>query len=100
MSKTTYTMRARVWLYPGATGWHFITLRKYESEEIKKRFGAKSRGWGSIPILATIGKTRWNTSLFPDRKAGAYLLPLKKDVRKKEGIENGDTVTLSVEIKT
>lgn len=93
-------MRAKVWLYPGAAVWHFITLLKKESEEIKKRFGAKRRGWGSLPVAVTIGKTSWRTSIFPDKKAGAYLLPLKAAVRRKEGIESGDTVAFSIKIKT
>jgi hypothetical protein len=75
-------------------GWHFVTLPKKESDEIKKNFGAKKRGWGSLRVTATIGKTTWKTSIFPDKKAGAYLLPLKAEVRKKEGIGEGDAFKL------
>jgi len=80
-------------------GWHFVTLPKKQSELIKSRFGALKRGWGSLPVLVTIGKTSWKTAVFPDRKAGDYLLPLKADVRKKEKISSGDTITFHVEIK-
>lgn len=99
MKKPIYTMRARVWLYPGMVGWHFITVLKKQSDEIKKLFGAVKRGWGSLPVLVTIGQTSWKTSIFPDKKAGAYLFPLKAEVRKKEGIENGDTISASLEIR-
>ncbi|PIP95040.1 MAG: hypothetical protein COW00_17905 [Bdellovibrio sp. CG12_big_fil_rev_8_21_14_0_65_39_13] len=33
-----------------------------------------------------MGESEWSTSLFPDTKRGAYLLPLKASVRKKEKI--------------
>ena len=80
-------------------GWAFIALPKKESAEIKARFAKKQRGWGSLPVSVTIGKTKWKTSIFPDRKAGVYLLPLKAKVRKKEEIIAGDAVTVFLDIK-
>lgn len=99
MLKNTYKMRARVWPYPGMAGWHFVTLPKKQSAQITSRFGVMKRGWGSLPVMVTIGKTSWRTSIFPDKKARAYLLPLKADVRKKKGIAAGDAIPFSVEIK-
>jgi hypothetical protein len=92
-------MKVRVWLYEGTSGWHFVTLPKKQSEAIRKAFASMRRGWGSLPVLATVGKTSWKTSIFPDRKAGAYLLPLKADVRKAEKIVAGDTVRLGLQIR-
>ena len=93
-------MKSKVWLYPGAvSAWHFITLPKKDSEKIKKAFGANARGWGSLPVLATIGKTSWKTSIFPDKKSDSYLLPLKTQVRKKEAIKEADTINFSLEIE-
>ena len=80
-------------------GWNFLSVPKKQSEEIKKMFGAMKRGWGSLPVVVTIGKTSWKTSIFPDKKAGGYLLPLKADVRKKEKISAGDKITFSLEIR-
>lgn len=80
-------------------GWYFLSVPKKDSEDIKKRFGKKQRGWGSLPVVVTLGKTSWKTSIFPDKKSGSYLLPLKADVRKKEGIFSGDKVSFSIEIK-
>src|SRR3989344_6510489 len=100
MRSIQYKMRASVWLYPGMAGWHFMMLPKKQSEDIKKTFGALSRGWGSLPVVVTIGNTSWKTSIFPDNKAGTYFLPLKADVRKKEKIKKGDTVSFSVGIMT
>ena len=90
MLKNQYKMRAKVRLYPGMAGWHFLTLPKKQSDDIKARFGVTARGWGSLPVIVTIGKTNWETSIFPDKKAGAYLLPLKAYVRKKEKIAEGN----------
>jgi hypothetical protein len=48
--------------------------------------------------MVTIGKTKWKTSVFPDKRSGTYLLPLKAEVRKKEGIFSEDTVSLTIEL--
>ncbi|MFA6297395.1 MAG: DUF1905 domain-containing protein [Candidatus Paceibacterota bacterium] len=87
-----------VWLYPGMSGWHFVSLPKKQSEEIKEKFGKKKKGWGAIPVVVTVGETSWKTSIFPDRRAGTYLLPIKAGVRKKEGIMYGDKITFSIKI--
>lgn len=95
-----YVLKAKVWLYPGDTAcWHFLTLPKKESEEMQKRFGTAKRGWGSLPVTVTIGKTSWNTSVFPDKKSGAYILPLKAKVRKDERIGVGDIVNFTVVVR-
>ena len=89
-----------MWLYPSETAaWHFVTLPRKQSEEIKERFSGQKRGWGSLPVTVTIGQTRWKTSIFPDKKAGAYLLPLKSDVRKKEKVKEGNLVRLTIEVQ-
>lgn len=99
MQALEYKITAKVWLYPGVAAWHFITIPTKESDEIKARFSALKRGWGSLRVNITIGKTSWDTSIFPDQKRGGYLLPLKKEVRKKEKISDGDTLTFSLQIK-
>lgn len=99
MPKNKFKMRLKVWLYPGMVGWHFVTLPKKQSAEIEILFGAMKRGWGSLPVNVTIGKTRWKTSIFPDKKSGTYLLPIKSDVRKKEKIVQGDMISFWLEIK-
>jgi hypothetical protein len=97
-TKNSYKLRSKVYLYPGMAGWHFIGIPKKQSADIRKRFGANARGWGSLPVQITLGKTVWKTSIFPDKKSGSYLLPLKAEVRKKEEIEHDDTVTFMIEI--
>lgn len=79
-------------------GWHFATVPKKQSDIIRTKHKGMTKGWGSIPVTATIGKTSWKSSIFPERKSGTYLLPLKAKVRKAEGIFDGDTITLSLSI--
>ncbi len=98
MKYNQYKFNSTVWLYPGVAGWHFASIPQDISEDIKHNFGDRKRGWGSLPVVVTIGKTDWKTSIFPDKKAGGYLLPLKANVRKKEGINADDKITLLLEI--
>lgn len=97
MSTKRYTIQSKVWLYPGMNGWHFVGIPKKESEEIKKTCKIKI-GFGSIPVMVRLGTTTWKTSIFPDKKSGTYLLPLKAEVRKKENIISGDSVSLTIQI--
>jgi hypothetical protein len=98
MKLNEYKLHASVWLYPGMGGWHFVTIPAEVSEQIREGFGDMKRGWGSLPVEATVGSTTWKTSIFPDKESGAYLLPLKADIRKKEKIAEGDEVSILLQI--
>ena len=95
--KKIFKFKSKVFLYPGMTGWHFVGVPKKESEEIKKGVKVKA-GFGSVPVIVTIGKTKWKTSVFPDKRSGTYLLPLKAGVRKKENIYAEDIISLNIEL--
>lgn len=98
-SAHTYKVTAKVWLYPGENAnWHFVTVPKKESAHIGEHFKSFKKGWGSLPVAVTLGKTSWETSIFPDRKSGTYLLPLKAIIRRKEGVEAGDSVIVTFHI--
>ncbi len=99
VAKNSYKMRSKVWPYPGMAGWRFLTLSKKQGQEIKKRFGTHVRGWGSLPVSVTIGATVWNTSIFPDKKSGSYVLPLKAKIRKAENISDHSTVSFSITLR-
>ena len=94
-----YKSRVNLWIWPGEAAWHFVTLPKDQSGEIKKVFGSSARGFGSLKVKATIGKTSWDTSIFPDSKSGCYMLPIKKSVRKAENIKADDNFELQIDIK-
>ena len=97
MSKT-FSFKAEVWKYKfdGATAWHFVTLPRDVSDEIKFLATDKKSPWGSLRVSARVGKTAWKTSLFPDSKSGCYFLPVKADVRKAEGLIHGSTVSCAI----
>jgi len=95
-----YEAEAEVWLYTGAkTAWHFVSLPPEFSEGIRGLRGPRAAGWGSLRVTATIGGTTWRTSIFPDTKSGAFILPLKAEVRQRENIGAGDRVAVAVEIE-
>lgn len=99
MKKKNYKMTTKVFLYPGMAAWHFLGLPKEIGHEIKENFGKGSRGFGSLPVEVCIGKTVWNTSIFPEKTSGSYVLPVKAIVRKKEDIEAGEEVTYTIKIR-
>ncbi|MBP6860170.1 MAG: DUF1905 domain-containing protein [Candidatus Pacebacteria bacterium] len=97
--RRTYTLKSKVVVYLGMGGWRFLYLPKKEAAEIKEKYGKSAKGWGSLPVAVTVGKTTWDTSIFPDKKSGTYLLPLKAKVRKSEDILDEDTVAFRLRIR-
>jgi hypothetical protein len=85
-----------VWFWRGPSPYHFVTVPEDESAELQETAALVTYGWGMIPVEVRIGSTRWTTSLFP--KDGGYVVPLKDLVRKAEGIDVGDTVTLRLAV--
>jgi len=93
-----YVFKARMWLYPGKAGWRFVTLPVKISQGIRKLTSGATRGFGSVRVVATIGSTSWKTSIFPDTKRSAFLLPIKADVRKREAIKDDVAVEVAIEL--
>ncbi len=97
MQAPTYKMNEKVWLYSGRASWHFVNVNKKVSKKIKELFGVSGRGFGSIPVMVTVGKTSWKTSIFPDKKRCVYMLPKKADIGKKV-FQPGKIFLYSIEI--
>jgi hypothetical protein len=93
-----YRFRASVWKWQGDSAWHFATVPFDVSDEIEARTAHVRRGFGSVKVRVRIGSTSWETSVFPDTKAEAYVLPVKAAVRKAERIATGDEVDLELEV--
>jgi hypothetical protein len=94
----SYRFRAPLWLHAGQAAWHFITLPVDVADEIDERAEPARRGFGSVRVDVRIGSTRWSTSIFPDTKAKSFVLPVKKQVRVSEGLEEGDDVDVTLEV--
>lgn len=103
----TYTTTAKLWIWTSEkapASWHFLTITGEVAEAIhalalmrRLEFGRK-RGWGSMKVRATIGDTSWETSIFPDKDSDGWMLPVKADVRKAEGMVAGDQIELSLSL--
>lgn len=98
MDRIEHSFKARLWLYQGKGAWHFVTLPKAAADEIRF-FNPLAKGFMPVACMATIGRTTWKTSVFPDSKSGSYLLAVKADVRKAEKLRAGDTVKVTVALK-
>ena len=88
----SYEFRAPLWLYPGESAWHFITLPVDIADEIREESAGFRRGFGSVKVTADIAGHQWQTSIFPDTGSGSYLLPVKRAVRTAARIVAGDDV--------
>jgi Domain of unknown function (DUF1905) len=108
MLSETHTLTAPLWIWTtdkAPASWHFLTLDGEVAEAIhalalmRRLEGGKKGGWGSIKVRATVGNTSWETSIFPAKEMGGYLLPVKATVRKAEGLVAGDLVKVAVEVE-
>lgn len=109
--KNAYIMQTEIWIYPSETAaWHFVSILKEISEKIKTKISPQSksskaaakpkirRGFGAVRVKATIGKSSFKTSLFPSRQSGTYIMPIKKEIRRKEAVQSGDSIKLKIEL--
>ena len=99
MAEKRFEFEAELWLYSGDAAWHFLTVPREVAEEIRFFHPSRRRGWGSVRVLARIGGSQWKTSIFPDRRSGSFLLPVKAAIRKQERLVAGQIchLTLAVE---
>lgn len=88
--------RGAIWHWRGPAPYYFVTIPERQCADLRAIASLVSYGWGVIPVTGQIGRTRFQTSLFP--KDGRYLVPLKDSVRKAESLAEGDTITLRLEV--
>ncbi len=98
MYDAKFTFKAKVWLYEDDSAWHFVSVPVKIAKQINGLYAGLERGWGSFPVAVTIGATTWKTSIFPDKKTGTFLFPLKAEVRKKENVSVGKIVSIVVSV--
>lgn len=90
--KIRYEFTAKIWLYEGPGGWHFVSLPKDLAKEIRDHLKSEEEGWGRLKATAAIGSSEWDTAIWFDTKQETYLLPLKAEIRKKEKLETGKEI--------
>jgi hypothetical protein len=76
----------------GPAPYYFVRVPEDEASLIESVSAGITYGWGMIPADVAIGETTWYTALWP--REGAYVVPLKDRIRKAEGIELDDVVTV------
>ena len=91
-----YRFSSELWEWTARENWFFVSVSAEASEEIGE-LPFPPRGFGSVPVRASIGSSTWTTSIFPGAD-GRYVLPVKKAVRTAEGIEKLDTVGVEIEL--
>lgn len=70
----------------------------FTADEIDEQVQGHSRGFGSVPVEVRGTGVAWRTSLFPDRKSGTFILPLKKQIRQQLDCAEGSSVTLTIKV--
>lgn len=97
---TAYEFTARLWVWDArrTDRWTFVSLPTDVADEVLERGAGVARGFGSLRVRVSVGTSVWTTSIFPDDKAGTFVLPVKKAVRAAQGIDAGDTVGVHLEL--
>ena len=83
---------------PAKTAWHSVTIDGEIAEAIHAAAQERAAAWGSVYVSVTNGKTKWRTSLFPNKNVGGNLLPVKASVRKAEQLAEGVRVTIHLSL--
>ena len=98
------TFTARLWRWAArkesadVDGWCFVTLPADLADDVRERAG-EPRGFGSVRVRVRVGETQWDTSVFPDKESGSYVLPVKKAVRTAAGVVEGDELTVTLTLR-
>ena len=82
----------------GPAPFHFLVVPEEECVWLTQVMREVTYGWGMVPVTGRVGQTAFTTSLWPQK--GSFYVPLKDAVRQAEGIELGDSVTVSLTIRT
>ena len=96
----SYTFTAPLWEWQGngPAAWYFVTLPPDIADEIEQESEGMRGGFGSVKVNVTVGDTTWSTSLFPSSAQESYILPMKKQVRVAEGLDEGEPVRVRLDV--
>lgn len=99
------TLTAPLTRWQGDRGtYHLLVLTGEVAEQIamharlhRLEFGMR-RGFGSVKVMARIGGTRWNSSVFPQQKQSEWVLLVSKKVMRAEDLSAGDLLMIELEL--
>jgi hypothetical protein len=92
-----YEFEGEIIYWRGPSPFLFVPMPADQSDDLKAISNEVTYGWGVIPVTARLGKTEWQTSLFP--KDGRYLVPIKVVVQRAEQVGEGDIVSLVLDVR-
>ena len=100
-----FTLETTLWRWvpepPAKGAWHFVTVTGEAADGIRalaferRALGAKA-GFGSVRLRVSLDGVAWQTSVFPHKESGGWILPVKAEVRKRADVGEGDSVTIGV----
>ncbi|GIG55518.1 DUF1905 domain-containing protein [Demequina activiva] len=92
-----YLFDAVLWRWTGnGAAWVFLTVPEDIADQVEAQQVGPGRGFGAVKVRVTIGSSTWDTSMFPSQEHASYILPVKAPVRRKEGLDAGDTATVRI----
>ncbi len=87
-----YEFTAKPWLHE----WLFVAMPEEMAREIRENLKFQEEGWGRMKATAKVGNSEWSTAIWFDTKSNTYLLPIKAAIRKKEEVEPGKEILLTI----
>lgn len=91
-----YNFSTKLWQHSSPGGWFFVTLPTEMSKEIRENLSFQEEGWGRMKARARIGENEWESAIWFDTKASAYLLPVKAQIRKLGNLEANQEVDVTI----
>ncbi len=85
--KIKYKFTTKMWKTNAEGSWHFVSLPKAMSKEIRANLKWQEEGWGRMKAVSQIDEVKWNTSIWFDTKINTYILPIKAEIRRKTRLE-------------
>ena len=92
----SFTVVGTVKRFSGKYGWYFVKLDEDLSKDLRPLL--KDRWPALLNAEFTVNKTVWKSSIMPI-KDGPLFIALPAKVRKAEGIEEGQIVTIDFKLK-
>ncbi len=90
--KYDFSVTGEIIYWRGPAPFHFVQVGAEDAAVIKKQSKMLSYGWGVIYMHGLVGKTEFESAIFP--KDGLYRIPIKNVLREAEKLELGDEITV------
>ena len=104
-AEPSFELETTLWRWtpepPAKGSWHFVTVVGEAADAIRalgfeRRALGGARGFGSVRVRVSVEGVAFETSAFPQKESGGYVVPVKASVRKAAGVGEGDAVMVGV----